>query len=330
MRVSIVGAGAIGTAIGVRLARAGHAVSILARGATLRAIHADGLRLHDLEGTHTAQPPASDDPLVLGPQDVVFVCTKTTALAEVLPRLGPMLGPDTIVVPAINGVPWWYVDGAATQPLMALDPDGVPARAVPAAQLLGCVVYITAEALAPAVVRANNPHRLIVGEIDGGYSARAQRLVAMLGEAGIATEATDRIRDFVWTKILSNLSSNPLSVLTGATLEQIYGLPSMRPLVKKILGEAMLTAAAVTQRRTHAPVLMCLRKYIFLGPYGKIRKLLSLPDGRAGLAGPSVSRSALPSQRTIRRRTIEQHSQEHRRGTRHGKRKRSRGSGSHP
>lgn len=253
MRVSIVGAGAIGTTIGVRLAGAGHAVSILARGATLRAIHADGLRLHDLEGTHTAQPPASDDPLVLGPQDIVFVCTKTTALAEVLPRLGPMLGPDTIVVPAINGVPWWYVDGAATQPLTALDPDGVLARAVPAAQLLGCVVYITAEALAPAVVRANNPHRLIVGEIDGGHSARAQRLAAMLGEAGIATEATDRIRDFVWTKILSNLSSNPLSVLTGATLEQIYGLPSMRPLVKKILGEAMLTAAAYGARLPFDP-----------------------------------------------------------------------------
>jgi 2-dehydropantoate 2-reductase len=262
MRISIVGAGAIGTTIAVRLAMADHHVSVLARGATLQAIRERGLRLHDLEGTHTARPAASDDPAALGPQDIVFVCTKTTALAEVLPRLGPMLGPDTIVVPAINGIPWWFSDdagtsGAGAQPerrsLATLDPDGVLARAVPAAQLVGCVVYITAETLAPGVVRANNPHRLIVGEIDHRASPRAQQLAAMLSGAGIATEATASIRDVVWTKVLSNLSSNPLSVLTGATLEQIYGLPSMRPLVKKILGEAMLTAAAYGARLPFDP-----------------------------------------------------------------------------
>lgn len=261
MRISIVGAGAIGTTIAVRLAMADHHVSVLARGATLQAIHERGLRLHDLEGTHTARPAASDDPAALGPQDIVFVCTKTTALAEVLPRLGPMLGPETIVVPAINGVPWWFSDGSSSgagaqperRPLAALDPDGVLARAVPAAQLVGCVVYITAETLAPGVVRANNPHRLIVGEIDHRASPRAQQLAAVLSGAGIATEATASIRDVVWTKVLSNLSSNPLSVLTGATLEQIYGLPSMRPLVKKILGEAMLTAAAYGARLPFDP-----------------------------------------------------------------------------
>lgn len=257
MRISIVGAGAIGTTIAVRLAMAGHDVSVLARGATLQAIQERGLRLHDPEGTHTAHPAASDDPAVLGPQDIVFVSTKITALAEVLPRLGPLLGPDTIVVPAINGVPWWFFDGAAAQPerrsLATLDPDGVLARAVPAAQLVGCVVYITAETLAPGVVRANNPHRLIVGEIDHRASPRAQQLATLLSGAGIATEATASIRDVVWTKVLSNLSSNPLSVLTGATLEQIYGLPSMRPLVKKILGEAMLTAAAYGARLPFDP-----------------------------------------------------------------------------
>lgn len=265
MRISIVGAGAIGTTIAVRLAMADHHVSVLARGATLQAIRERGLRLHDLEGTHTARPAASDDPAALGPQDIVFVCTKTTALAEVLPLLGPMLGPDTIVVPAINGFPWWFSDGSSgsssggagaqpeRRPLATLDPDGVLARAVPAAQLVGCVVYITAETLAPGVVRANNPHRLIVGEIDHRASPRAQQLAVVLSGAGIATEATASIRDVVWTKVLSNLSSNPLSVLTGATLEQIYGLPSMRPLVKKILGEAMLTAAAYGARLPFDP-----------------------------------------------------------------------------
>jgi 2-dehydropantoate 2-reductase len=255
MRISIVGAGAIGTTIGVRLAMAGHDLSILARGATLRAIRERGLRLHDLEGSHTAQPRASEDPAALGRQDIVFVCTKTTALADVLPQLAPMLGPDTVVVPAINGVPWWFFDGAGAhrQPLAALDPDGVLARAVPAENLVGCVVYITAETLAPGEVRANNPHRLVVGEIGDRPGERARRLAALLSEAGIATEATECIRDVVWTKVLSNLSSNPLSVLTGATLEQIYGLPSMRPLVKKILGEAMLTAAAYGARLPFDP-----------------------------------------------------------------------------
>lgn len=261
MRIAIVGAGAVGTTIGVRLSMTGHDVSVLARGDTLRAIQERGLRLHDLQGTHTAHPAVSGEVADLGRQDAVFVCTKTTALAEVLPRLGPLLGPDTVVVPAINGVPWWYFDGSGTEapPLASLDPDGSLARALPAARLLGCVVYITAESLAPAVVRANNPHRLILGEIDHAPSARARRLAAALSEAGIATEAVENIRDFVWTKILSNLSSNPLSVLTGATLEQIYGQPSLKPLVRKILDEAMLTAAAYGARLPFDPDTLIAR-----------------------------------------------------------------------
>lgn len=255
MRIAIVGAGAVGTTLGVRLSMTGHEVSVLARGDTLRAIQERGLRLHDLEGTHSAQPAVAEHAAELGQQDVVFVCTKTTALAEVLPLLGPLLGPDSVVVPAINGVPWWYFDGSDSHaaPLAALDPDGRLARALPASRLLGCVVYITAETLAPAVVRAINPHRLVLGEIDHRPSARAQELAACLSRAGIATEAVDNIRDVVWTKILSNLSSNPLSVLTGATLEQIYGQPALKPLVRKILDEAMLTAAAYGARLPFDP-----------------------------------------------------------------------------
>jgi len=250
MRITIVGAGAIGTTLAVRLALAGHDVAVIARGATLQAIRTRGLRLHDLQGTHVAQPRAAEDPAALGPQELVFICTKTTALADVLPALGPLLTPQTIVVPAINGVPWWYFEGTGKQvpPLSALDPHGALAAALPSGHLLGCVVYITAETLAAGVVRAGNPHRLIVGEIEHRSTTRAARVAQCLTAAGIATEATDRIRDHVWTKILANLSSNPLSVLTGATLEQIYGQPALQPVVKKILGEAMLTAAAYGAR----------------------------------------------------------------------------------
>ncbi len=250
MRICIVGAGAIGTTLAVRLAGAGHRIAVIARGDTLAAIRARGLRLHDLQGTHVAQPVVAEDPADLGPQDLVFVCTKTTALADVLPRLAPLLAAETIVVPAINGVPWWYFEGCGqpAPPLATLDPHGVLAGALPPQHLLGCVVYITAEALAPGVVRAGNPHRLIVGEIDHRTSIRATRLAQCLTDAGIATEVTDRIRDHVWMKILANLSSNPLSVLTGATLEQIYGQPALQPVVRKILREAMQTAAAYGAR----------------------------------------------------------------------------------
>lgn len=255
MRISIVGAGAIGTVLAVRLALAGHSVSVLARGATLQAIRMQGLRLHDLEGDHCVQPQAADDAGALGPQDVVFVSTKTTALADVLPALGPMLTPDTIVVPAINGVPWWYFEGAdAGAPrLAALDPDGVLARALPPSHLLGCVVYITAEVLAPGVVRANNPHRLIVGEIGARRDGRAAQLAQLLTQAGIATEATDRIRDVVWAKVISNISSNPVSVLTGATLAQLYTEPALRPMVHGILEESIAVATAYGARLPFGP-----------------------------------------------------------------------------
>jgi 2-dehydropantoate 2-reductase len=246
MRLSIVGAGAIGTVLAVRLALAGHTVSVLARGATLQAIRQQGLRLHDLQGDHCVHVQAAAEAAALGPQDVVFVSTKTTALADVLPALAPLLTPDTIVVPTINGVPWWYFQGIDnTAPrIAALDPDGVLARALPPSHLLGCVVYITAEALAPAVVRANNPHRLIIGEIGTHMEGRAERLAQILTGAGIATEATERIRDYVWAKVISNISSNPVSVLTGATLAALYTAPALQPMVRGILEESIALAGA--------------------------------------------------------------------------------------
>jgi 2-dehydropantoate 2-reductase len=239
----------------VRLATAVHAVGVLARGTTLAAVRARGMRLHDLDGSHVAHPPATDDPGVLGPQDLIFLCTKTTALAEVLPALRPMLTPDTVVVPAINGVPWWYFHGtgAVAERVAAIDPDGTLGAALAPSHLLGCVVSITAEALAPGLVRSGNAHRLDLGELDHRSSSRLKRTCRLLTDAGIAAEATDRIRDHVWSKILANLSAKPLSVLTGATLEQIYGQPALLPVVRKILGEAMLTAAAYGVRLPFDP-----------------------------------------------------------------------------
>jgi 2-dehydropantoate 2-reductase len=251
-RVCIVGAGAIGCTLAVRLAMAGQHVSVLARGATLAAIRQQGLVLTDLEGTHTVQVQAGDDPAAFGVQDVIFVCTKADALAGVLPTLASLIGPDTIIVPAVNGVPWWYFNRHqgrfADQRINAVDPDGVLGRAVDVQHVIGCVVYITAQVEAPGVVRASNPHLMVLGEPSDEITARVRVLCSMLGKAGIEARATDRIRDTLWTKIIANLTSNPLSVITGATLQQIYACAELTPSVLGVMHEALLVAASYGAR----------------------------------------------------------------------------------
>jgi 2-dehydropantoate 2-reductase len=256
-RVCVVGAGAIGCTLAVRLAMAGQHVSVLARGPTLAAMRQQGLTLTDLEGTHTAQVNASDDPAVFGIQDVVFVCTKADALADVLPAMAPLIGPDTLVIPAVNGVPWWYFKQFpgrfADQRIAAVDPEGTLERALDIRHVIGCVVYITAQVEAPGVVRANNPHLMVFGELKDEMTARLRVLCSLMGKAGIEARATDRIRDTVWTKIIANLTSNPLSVVTGATLRQIYASEELTPSVLSVLHEALLVAASYGARVAFDP-----------------------------------------------------------------------------
>jgi 2-dehydropantoate 2-reductase len=256
-RVCVVGAGAIGCTLAVRLAMSGQHVSVLARGATLTAIQEQGLVLSDLEGTHRVQVQVSDDPAAFGIQDVVFVCTKADALAAVLPTLGCLIGPETLVVPAVNGVPWWYFSHHpgrfADQRIQAVDPQGTLASAVDVQHVIGCVVYITAQVEAPGVVRASNPHLMVFGEPKDEITARLRVLCSMMGKAGIEARATDRIRDTLWTKVIANLTSNPLSVVTGATLAQIYGSEALTPSVLNVLHEALLVAAAYGARVAFDP-----------------------------------------------------------------------------
>jgi 2-dehydropantoate 2-reductase len=251
-RVCIAGAGAIGCTLAARLVASGQPVSVLARGATLAALRADDIRLTDLDGKHRARVNADDDCAALGPQDVVFLCTKAPALAGLLPTLGPLLHPDSVVVPIVNGVPWWYFHGVegrfAGRRVEAVDPDGVLSAALAPERILGAVVFITAEALAPGVVRSSNPHLMILGEPANRPSERLERVRALVERAGIEARATERIRDPLWTKIIANLTSNPLSVVTGATLEELYGKPELKAVVAKILQETLLTAAAYGAR----------------------------------------------------------------------------------
>jgi 2-dehydropantoate 2-reductase len=258
MRIAIVGAGSIGGALGARLARAGHAVSMVARGAHLAAIRARGLTLVDhLDGgTHVLQVPASDHPRDLGPQDLVVVTLKAHQIAGMLPQLGPLLEPGTVVVPAINGLPWWYFLGHAGafagRRIAALDPDGTMFAALEGARLLGCVVHVAAEVRAPGEVHHTAGRRLIVGELDGRRTARLARVTEALDGAGFQAEASDDIRLAVWTKLLGNTSFNPIAALTGYRMDQIVGdeavLDVIRPMIRE--GQAVAERLGVHVKMT--------------------------------------------------------------------------------
>ncbi|HEY0294704.1 MAG TPA: 2-dehydropantoate 2-reductase [Bordetella sp.] len=263
MRICIAGAGAIGGALAARLAHAGQDVSVLARGATLAALRADGLTLRDLSGEVRARVPASDT-ADFGPQDAIFLCTKTHHLAEMLALCAPMIGPDTVIVPAVNGIPWWYfhAEGGphAGKPVAAVDPDGALLAVTPLAQLVGCVVYMTAETPKPGTVLSNSPHRLVLGEPGGGLSPRVEQLCQALTGAGIETQASPRIRDGIWSKVAANLSSNPLSVAAGgATLGQIYGQEPLRSLAENVIRETMAVAQAYGAQLANDPATMVER-----------------------------------------------------------------------
>ncbi|WCD83232.1 ketopantoate reductase family protein [Pseudomonas sp. TUM22785] len=247
LRICIAGAGAIGCTLAARFAASDQVVKVLARGRTLAAIRRDGIRLHDLDGLHQVRVEASDDAAELGQQDLVFLCTKAPALAALLPQIQPLLGDETMVVPVVNGVPWWYFHGLpgrfAGRRVEAVDPDGALSSALDLARVIGCVVFITAQCPAPGVAESSNPHLMIVGEPDNSLTPRLERLRTVIADAGIEARASERIRDPLWTKVIANLTSNPLSVVSGATLEQLYGQPGLRELARATLHEALLVAA---------------------------------------------------------------------------------------
>ena len=257
LRVCVAGAGAIGCTVAARLAKSGQPVNVLARGNTLDALRQNGIHLTDLEGAHRAAVNASGNAADFGEQDIIFVSTKAQSLSSILPLLSAMMGPETVVVPMVNGVPWWYfhVEGGrfSGQGVNAVDPDGRLAQTLPLTQVLGCVVFITAQSLSPGVVKSDNPHLLVLGEPSGEMTPRLERVRRMLEAAGIEARGVDRIRDTLWTKMLANLTSNPLSVVTGATLEQLYSLPDLKRIVVKILHEGLTVAAAYGARVNFDP-----------------------------------------------------------------------------
>ena len=257
-RIGIAGAGAIGCTLAVLLARAGHSVQVLARGESLRRMQAEGIVLQRNGQRLQASVTASDSAALLGEQEVIFVCTKSQDMASILDAARPMIGPATTVIPLVNGVPFWFFQGLAGRWLgravQAVDPQGQLLSLLPCAQVLGAVTFITAERLGPAQASSDNPLLIVLGEIDHGpSSARLENIAAVLSNAGIETRCAPTLRDTLWTKILANLTSNPLSVISGAGLDAIYSDPRLLPIVRQMLQEGLALAAAYGARIAFDP-----------------------------------------------------------------------------
>jgi 2-dehydropantoate 2-reductase len=247
VRIVIAGAGAIGAYIGARLARTGQDVTLFARGPHLAAMQARGVRVVSPEGDFEVRPAVTGDLSSIGPADVVFLGVKAHALTDLAPRLRPLFGPDTSVVSTQNGLPWWYfqrvggeLDGLR---LERVDPGGVVAGAIEPERVVGSIVYFSTEIAQPGVIRHIEGSRISFGEPDGSRSDRCRRIAGALVEAGLRAPITTRIRHEIWVKLLGNVSLNPVSALTGATLAEMVRDPDAAPLVRQIMTEADAVAS---------------------------------------------------------------------------------------
>ena len=243
MKVCIYGAGAIGGWIGAGLAQAGSRLNVVARGATLEALQRDGLSVMRGDQRTRVAVNAVADPADLGAQDLVVIAVKAPALPAVAAQIAPLLGPDTIVLTAMNGVPWWFLQGGFGGPLAgrqleAVDPGGKIDAAIPAQHVIGCVVHASCSLDAPGVVRHHFGNGLIIGEPSGEATPRAQRLEALLEQAGFEARLSPRIQKDVWYKLWGNMTVNPISALTGATTDLILNDELVRGFISTIMLEA--------------------------------------------------------------------------------------------
>jgi 2-dehydropantoate 2-reductase len=248
-KVCIYGAGAIGGWLGVKLSQAGCSVSVVARGATLTALQQHGLRLQQGEDVTSVQVEASADPAVLGVQDLVIIAVKAPALADVAKAIAPLIGPQTVVLTAMNGVPWWFFEGFGAQyagtRLKAVDPDGAIARAIPAKHIIGCVVHASCSLNSPGFVKNHFGNKLIIGEPSGDKTRRVQALAALLEQAGHEVAVSEQIQKDTWYKLWGNMTVNPISAFTGATTDLILGDPLVRDFISKVMLEAREIGARI-------------------------------------------------------------------------------------
>ena len=252
-RICIYGAGAIGGWLGAGLVGAGHTVSVVARGATLAALRVHGLRLREGSGADERERAftvsASDQPSELGVQDLVIVSVKAPAMADVARGIGPLIGPDTVVLTAMNGVPWWFLQGfggaAEGRTLQSVDAGGAIARAIGAQHVVGCVVHASCSLDDPGIVRRRMGNGLIVGEPSGANTPRLQALAALLGGAGFDVTVSPQIQRDVWFKLWGNMTMNPVCAMTGATSDRVLDDELVRGFVTAVMREAREIGARI-------------------------------------------------------------------------------------
>ena len=248
-KIAIYGAGAIGGWMGAKLAAVGCNVSVVARGAALDALRAYGLRLREGNAETTCPVQASDDPAALGVQDLVVVSVKAPGMADVARRIGPLIGPRTIVLTAMNGVPWWFLQGfggpVAGRTLESVDPGGAIAQAIPAAQVIGCVVHASCSVDAPGVIRHRAGNGLIVGEPAGGETPRVKALTDLLMQAGFNVTLSPQIQRDVWYKLWGNMTVNPVCAMTGATSDRALDDELVRGFISAVMLEAKAIGARI-------------------------------------------------------------------------------------
>jgi 2-dehydropantoate 2-reductase len=249
MRICVVGAGAIGGLLAARLAKAGHAVTVIARGAHLSAIQNQGLRLIDDSGEFVVRCNAMDKVADAGQQDLVILAVKAHQVAAVAPDLVVTYHENTVVLTAQNGIPWWYF---MKQPgpheglrLESVDPGGLVADQIDVDRVIGSIVYPAADVVSPGVIHHLEGNRFSIGEIDNSDSERIRAVSEVLREAGFKAPVLSDIRSEIWTKLWGNLSLNPISALSHATLVDICQFPASRDLLAKMMGEAQLVAEAL-------------------------------------------------------------------------------------
>jgi 2-dehydropantoate 2-reductase len=246
MKIVIAGAGAIGGYIGARLTQAGADVVLFARGAHLQAMQTRGLRVVSAEGDFEVRPQVAADLASIGPADVVFLGVKAHGLTALAPRLRPLFGPDTAVVSTQNGIPWWYfqnhggeLDGVR---LERVDPGGVVASAIEPHRVVASLAYFATDIVEPGVIHHTEGSRISLGEPSGARSDRVRAIAAVLSEAGFRCPITTRIRHELWVKLLGNVAFNPISALTGGTLEDLVRHPETSRLVRDVMRETELVA----------------------------------------------------------------------------------------
>lgn len=240
MKVALVGAGAIGGCIASRLARSGQEVALLVRAGQVAALAAQGLRMREHGTVHRTQHVVAADGAALGPQDLVFLCVKGHGLRPALAQIAPLVGPQTTVVSALNGIPWWFCEGLPGplqgRTLRRVDRDGALARQLPAAQTVGCVVYVAAHVDAGGVVTPAPGDKLVLGDAAPG-SGRCAPVAALLGAAGFAAQTSDAIHRETLVKLWGNLAANPIGALCGATIDQVLAQPLLAQLATRMMQE---------------------------------------------------------------------------------------------